>query len=180
MNTTARTLPAAIRQSCAQYADRAAIIDGDYRASYAQLLPLIEQAASALIALGVQAGERVAVWAPNVYEWIIAACGTHMAGAVLVPINTRMKGLEANDILERSGCKVLFSIGDFLGSYYPDMLAEGRPAIGRGWIGITPREAYVTTDVNVVALLPPWAWLLLAAGLAVLAWLVEGRKGAKA
>ena len=64
----------------------------------------------------------------------------------------------------------------------PDIraVAEGRPAIGRGWIGITPREAYVTTDVNVVALLPPWAWLLLAAGLAVLAWLVEGRKGAKA
>ena len=128
VHTTARTLPAAIRQSCAQYADRPAIIDGDYRASYAQLLPQIEQAASALIALGVQAGERVAVWAPNVYEWIIAACGTHMAGAVLVPINTRMKGLEANDILERSGCKVLFSVGDFLGSYYPDMIADGRPA----------------------------------------------------
>ena len=64
----------------------------------------------------------------------------------------------------------------------PDIrsVAEGRPAIGRGWIGVTPREAYVTTDVNVVALLPPWAWLMLAAGFAVLAWLVEGRKGAKA
>jgi hypothetical protein len=64
----------------------------------------------------------------------------------------------------------------------PDIrsVAEGRPAIGRGWIGVTPREAYVTTDVNVVALLPPWAWLLLAAGFALLAWLVEGRKGAKA
>jgi hypothetical protein len=63
----------------------------------------------------------------------------------------------------------------------PDIraVAEGRPAIGRGWIGITPREAYVTTDVNVAPLLPPWAWLLLAAGLALLAWLVEGRKGAK-
>ena len=63
----------------------------------------------------------------------------------------------------------------------PDLraVADGRPAIGRGWIGITPREAYLTTDVNVVALLPAWAWLLLAAGLAVLAWLVEGRRGAK-
>jgi hypothetical protein len=64
----------------------------------------------------------------------------------------------------------------------PDIrtVAEGRPAVGRGWIGITPREAYLTTDVNVQPFLPAWAWLLLAAGLAVAAWLVEGRKGAKA
>lgn len=64
----------------------------------------------------------------------------------------------------------------------PDIrqVAEGRPAAGRGWIGVTPREAYLTTDVNVAPFLPAWAWLLLAAGLAVAAWLIEGRKGAKA
>jgi hypothetical protein len=64
----------------------------------------------------------------------------------------------------------------------PDIRAvtEGRPAVGRGWIGITPRAAYLTTDVNVAPFLPAWAWLLLAAGLAVAAWLIEGRKGAKA
>jgi hypothetical protein len=64
----------------------------------------------------------------------------------------------------------------------PDIrtVAEGRVAVGRGWIGITPREAYLTTEVNVVPVLPAWAWLLLAAGLAVVAWLIEGRKGAKA
>jgi hypothetical protein len=64
----------------------------------------------------------------------------------------------------------------------PDIrtVSDGRQAIGRGWVGITPREAYLTTDVNVIALLPAWAWLLLAAGFAVIAWLIEGRKGAKA
>jgi hypothetical protein len=64
----------------------------------------------------------------------------------------------------------------------PDIrtVADGRPAIGRGWIGITPREAYLTTDVNVHPFLPAWAWLLLAAGLAVAAWLIEGRRGARA
>ena len=56
---------------------------------------------------------------------------------------------------------------------------EGRPAAGRGWIGITPRGAYVTEDVSVAPLLPAWAWLLLAAALAVAAWLVEGRRGAR-
>ena len=53
---------------------------------------------------------------------------------------------------------------------------EGRTAFGRGWIGVTPRGAYVTEDLRVTELLPAWLLLLLAAGLAVAAWLVEGRK----
>lgn len=52
---------------------------------------------------------------------------------------------------------------------------EGRPAAGRGWIGVTPRDAFVTEDLRVAALLPAWLLLTLAAGLAVAAWLVEGR-----
>ncbi len=64
----------------------------------------------------------------------------------------------------------------------PDIrrVAEGRPAVGRGWIGVTPREAYLTADINVAPLLPAWIWLVLAAGLAIAAWLIEGRKGARA
>ncbi len=59
----------------------------------------------------------------------------------------------------------------------PDLrsVREGRAAAGRGWIGITPRDAYATADLRVASLLPAWAWLLLAAGLAVGAWLREGR-----
>ncbi len=60
------------------------------------------------------------------------------------------------------------------------LVNDGRPAAGRGWIGITPRGAYVTGDISVSALLPPWLYLLLAAVASVLAWLIEGRKGAKA
>jgi hypothetical protein len=61
----------------------------------------------------------------------------------------------------------------------PDIrsVREGRPAVGRGWIGITPRSAYVTEDVRIAALLPGWLYLVLAAGLAVAAWLIEGRRG---
>ncbi len=63
----------------------------------------------------------------------------------------------------------------------PDLrsAAADRPAHGRGWIGITPREAYVTADVQMAALLPGWAWALIAAALSVAAWLIEGRKGTK-
>jgi hypothetical protein len=51
----------------------------------------------------------------------------------------------------------------------------GRAAIGRGWIGYTPRGAYVVEALRVVPLAPPWLMLLLAAGFAVAAWLWEGR-----
>jgi Putative glutamine amidotransferase len=59
----------------------------------------------------------------------------------------------------------------------PDVRRVGgdRTAAGRGWIGITPRGAYVTQDIRVASLLPGWAYLLLAAGLALAAWLREGR-----
>jgi hypothetical protein len=56
------------------------------------------------------------------------------------------------------------------------LVRAGAAAAGRGWIGITPRNAYVTTDVRVQPLLPSWALLLLAALLALSAWLVEGRR----
>ncbi|MFT7059670.1 MAG: hypothetical protein ACJASV_002181 [Pseudorhodobacter sp.] len=64
----------------------------------------------------------------------------------------------------------------------PDIrsVGAGRVAAGRGWIGITPRGAYVTQDIRVGALLPGWLWLLFAAGLTVAAWLLEGRRGSRA
>ncbi len=60
----------------------------------------------------------------------------------------------------------------------PDIrtVRPGRAAAGRGWIGVTPREAWRTTDLRVAALLPPWAWLALIAALALGAWLREGRR----
>ena len=96
--------------------------------NYAELEHWAMVAARALIALDVRPGDRVGIWAPNQAEWVVAALGAHCAGAVLVPINTRMKGAEAADILGRSGARLLFCIGDFLGVHYPDMLRDQRPS----------------------------------------------------
>lgn len=122
------TLPALIRYTAARYGQQAAIIDGEVCIAFDDLLERSQAVARALMAHGVQAGERVAIWAPNLHEWIIAACGIHAAAAVLVPINTRMKGAEAADILARSGARLLFCIGNFLGQNYPAMLNGLRPA----------------------------------------------------
>ncbi len=61
---------------------------------------------------------------------------------------------------------------------FPDIrrVSEGRNASGRGWIGVTTREAYLTTDVTVTPLVSAWAFLMLAAGLMLGAWLREGRR----
>ncbi|MCA0995256.1 glutamine amidotransferase [Alloyangia pacifica] len=55
-------------------------------------------------------------------------------------------------------------------------ISAGRPAAGRGWMGITPREAFETMDVTRIPLLPAWLTLLLAAGFIIGAWLREGRR----
>ena len=106
------------------YGDSLAIDDAGRRISYRQLDQLRRQAARALLALNVQVGDRVAVWAPNIWEWIVAAGALQSVGAALVPLNTRMKGAEAGYILRESGTSVLFVIGEFLGTDYPRMLAD--------------------------------------------------------
>ena len=59
----------------------------------------------------------------------------------------------------------------------PDLrsVRAGRPAAGRGWLGITPREAYLTADVRLTPLVSGWLFLMLAGLLMVGAWMREGR-----
>ena len=122
------TLPALLRQAAAHWGQRTAVVDGDVILGFEDILQRSQRVARALIALGVEPGDRVAIWAPNIYEWILAACGVHAAGAVLLPLNTRLKGAETADILERSHACLLFVIGDFLGQYYPAQLNGKRPS----------------------------------------------------
>jgi acyl-CoA synthetase (AMP-forming)/AMP-acid ligase II len=75
-----------------------------------------------LVASGIEPGDRVAIWAPNCTEWVVAALGIAAAGAVIVPPNTRFKGGEARYVLERADAKMLFTVTDFLDNDYEAML----------------------------------------------------------
>jgi acyl-CoA synthetase (AMP-forming)/AMP-acid ligase II len=119
-----RTLPQVVEEAAAAYGDRPAISDGAVRLSYAQLDQARVQAARAFMAAGVAKGDRIAIWAPNIYQWIIAATGAQSIGAVLVPLNTRLKGAEAAYILRASGARLLFTVAQFLGVNYPAALRE--------------------------------------------------------
>ncbi len=122
------TTPAALRRAAEQFGDLPAIADGPVRLTWAELHAEISTVARFLIADGVDAGDRVAVWAPNTHHWVIAALGAHYAGATLVPVNTRYTGYEAAEILQRTGATVLFVAGPFLGvDRYPALRAAAGP-----------------------------------------------------
>ena len=73
----------------------------DVRSRYAELAAAARRFGAALVASGVEPGDRVAIWCFNCAEWMVAALGIFAAGAVLVPVNTRFKGAEAADMLAR-------------------------------------------------------------------------------
>jgi acyl-CoA synthetase (AMP-forming)/AMP-acid ligase II len=118
------SIPAMVRDGAHRRADAEAVVDGDRRVTYAALQRMVDDAARALVGIGIERGDRVAVWAPNSLEWIVAALGITTAGGVLVPINTRFRGAEAAYILGRSGTRALFTVRGFLDTDYPALLAS--------------------------------------------------------
>ncbi|MCX3286741.1 FadD3 family acyl-CoA ligase [Streptomyces sp. NEAU-H22] len=128
-DTAWESVPDLVRTAAERYADVEAVVEGRTRVTYAELGARVERAAAACLATGVEPGDRVAIWAPNSLDWIVAALGAVSVGAVLVPLNTRFKGAEAADVLRRSGARLLFVTGTFLGTSY---VASLRRAAGNG------------------------------------------------
>jgi HIP---CoA ligase len=122
-----QTLCALVEESAKRYGSRLAVIDGPRRLSYAELAAQARAMTRALMAAGVQAGDRVVVWLPNTAHWLVAALGAHGAGASLVPMNTRYTGYEAADVLRRTGARVLFLPDRFLGQDYLAALMQAAP-----------------------------------------------------
>jgi HIP---CoA ligase len=118
------TIPAALVRAAERFGDREALIDGSTRWTFAGLADAALDGAAAMMAAGVERGDRVAVWAPNGRLFVAAALGAVTAGAVLVPLNTRFKGEEAAWILRRSGARLLVTDSGFLGNDYAGMLRE--------------------------------------------------------
>ena len=124
------TLPGLVQDAAARFGEAEAIVDlhgpggTTTRWSFDRLAEEVATATRAVMARGIEPGDRVAIWAPNCAEWIVAALGAVGAGAVLVPLNTRYKGAEAAYILRASGARLLFTVQGFLGTDYPAMLDE--------------------------------------------------------
>ncbi|HXN61262.1 MAG TPA: FadD3 family acyl-CoA ligase [Acidimicrobiales bacterium] len=117
------TIPRLVEDIATRHGATEALVDGPVRLTYAQLAPEADRYARGFVATGIGAGERVAIWAPNCAEWMLAALGALRAGAVLVPLNTRFKGGEAAYIVRNAGATALVTVRGFLGVDYPALLA---------------------------------------------------------
>ncbi len=122
-----QTIPEMVLSAADRFGDAEAVVDGPLRLSFTELADRIRCAAGAFAAAGIAKGDRVAIWAPNSAEWIIAAFGIVTAGGVLVPVNTRFKPGETADIIGRSGAKAVLVEKNFLGRDFT--VPTGVPAI---------------------------------------------------
>jgi HIP---CoA ligase len=116
MSSDPRTVPAVLDRIAQQLPDHDALVDAGRRFTYAELRAAVHRAAAAMIALGVAPGDRVGIWSPNTWHWVVACLAVHHAGAVMVPLNTRYTADEATDILARTGAPLLVAMGTFLGA----------------------------------------------------------------
>ena len=84
------SIPALTAAAADRFGDQLAVVDGDTQLTYRELLGAARSFGAALVASGVAPGDRVAIWAFNSAEWVVAVLGLFQAGAVLVPVYTRV------------------------------------------------------------------------------------------
>lgn len=115
-----------LRQMAAQFPERTALISEyqHYRANYNEFLEQVEQVAKALMAHGIRRGDRVGIWSPNRYEWVLVQYATAMMGAILVNINPGYKLSGLRYALEQSRINLLIASSHFRKTDYIRMLEE--------------------------------------------------------
>lgn len=184
------TIPGLISRAARLFGPREAIVDGDLRLTFSGLHAAVETTARGLLARGIDAGDRVAIWSPNTHHWIVAALAAQTVGATLVTVNTRFSGPEAIDVLGRSGARLLVVPDRFLGrdaladlrrtaaEEHPEHADAGGPVPGLpalATVVLVPLEGDGPSGDGVIA----WD-ALLAAGADVPAALVHERAAAVA
>ncbi len=109
------TIPAVLRAAVEATPDREAVVTPDERLTFAALLDRVRRFSAAAVAAGLSHGDRVAIWAPNSVDWVVAALGLTGMGVVLVPVNTRFKGEEARYLIDKTDAAALVVDDAFVG-----------------------------------------------------------------
>ncbi len=120
-----------LRRTVERFGDRDALVvrSQGYRATYTQLWAAVTEIARAFLALGLLRGDRVALFAPNRFEWVVAQFAASRAGLVLTNVNPAYKTSELEYVLTQSGAKALLLAKGFRQNDYVQMLAEIRPRL---------------------------------------------------
>jgi fatty-acyl-CoA synthase len=122
------TLGECLRRTVARFGDRDALVvrSQGYRATYRQLWDAVTEVARGLLGRGIERGDRVGVWSPNRFEWVVLQYATARIGAILVNINPAYKPTELGYVLNQAGVSVLAMSKGFRHNDYVAMLAEVR------------------------------------------------------
>ena len=114
------TLGQILDETAAAYPDRDAIVyvDREFRHSWSEFNALVDRFAKGLMAMGVQRGEKVAVWSTNVPYWVALQFATAKIGAVLLTVNTSYKITELEYLLKQSECENIFVMDGFYDTDY--------------------------------------------------------------
>lgn len=117
-----------LRRTVERFGDREALVvrHQNYRATYRELGEQIGLAARGLIARGIEPGNRVGIWAPNRFEWVVLQFATSRVGAILVNINPAYKAVELEHVLKTSGVRLLVMASGFRTADYRAILGEIR------------------------------------------------------
>jgi len=131
------TIGAAFDRAVERFSDREALVvrHQNLRYTWAQLAEEVDRCARGLLALGLQAGERVGIWSPNNAQWCITQFATAKIGVVLVNINPAYRLNELEYALKQSGCRWMICADAFKTSDYHAMLHELLPELERSAVG---------------------------------------------
>lgn len=125
------TIPQLLRDAVSRFGPREAAVfhEQDIRMSYYDLDRAVDELASGLLALGLEKGDRVGVWSPNRFEWVLTQFATARVGLVLVNINPAYRLGELEYALNKVGCKALIAARAFKSSDYAGMIRSLAPEL---------------------------------------------------
>ena len=125
------TVPHLLGRAASRFGPRAAVICShqSIRRSYHDLCRETDALAAGLLAIGLEKGDRVGIWSPNRYEWVLTQLATARIGAILVTINPAYRPAELKFALNRSGCRALVLAESFKSSDYLRMLRQLTPEL---------------------------------------------------
>jgi len=126
------------------------------RYTYAEFDAAVDEVARGLLGLGLEVGDRIGIWSPNCYEWVLVQYATAKAGVILVNINPAYRTSELAYVLNQSGCRMLVAAQAFKTSNYEAMIEEVRrdlPALEKvillgtdGWDSLVAGAASVPDE----------------------------------
>jgi fatty-acyl-CoA synthase len=123
------TIGANLERTVAAHPDREALVvcDQGVRLTYAQFGERVDRVARALVASGLEPGDRMGIWAPNCVEWVLVQYASAKAGVILVNVNPAYRTSELEYVLTQSGCRLLVAARAFKASDYVAMVEEVAP-----------------------------------------------------